>query len=807
MINKPIKAIYGCKGNSHDLLSFQGSDTPPRQLLGWTDMPSGHISPKEEWWPAINCGAIDDKWWALWNIVPDMNATRSGMVKSEVFLWRLNVVDQVDDISEYVFQLIEETDCEEPSEQFLSNLIQTMIVTKDIIVVDNIATIPNIIIFMWKILWKNAKRNFSVRMAFSPPQMLVNSKHPSFYCVPTSLKNQWYLNNTTIIDSNEAATYLCATKYLISGNTHDETFEELLFPKDELPSDLNFLYRLSRAVDNIEKYKNLKDFDSTVSALRTIILCAPLSNKAETIKRELLDNIKVELKESLDYQKILSLSNLDDLALPQGMMPEMELTSWVKCSLTSLDNEQTVRFLERCNRKPVHWWQASVLKGIKFILDDQNKANHTFRWLGIEDFKEIFESINMDRDKFSDNIYFAMLKCKINDNEATTILSWAEKYQWAKPHALALLKLEKQDNIFDRQYMSMPNWADGIPYLIEHLDDKILFQLTENERFSPFIDLLAKKIAANKSMLYHLDFNRENHFELWIKQLELGGAFYPLKSNNELFCGEICEHLTESISIKTFKIISKEISKFVLFLLNRDLIWSQLSDVQSNILADDLVLHMLPYAKTATYIRIEGKYLLVALEKYFDTTCNIEPKLLATYLSQKTYHDQYKTSAWFDKLSDCNWNEDLHYLCKLISKNKWTIIANRIFISSYGLHPTTPQFRNGIQCFSDLLGLKNRLTLMLSKNYQSTTDKQDLIKYVAEVCAELAHDRLEYFWTRAGGQISKLKLYGNASEQWLYAANLAEHGSLDGGLKALINELLDEYPRNDTLLKIIELLR
>lgn len=71
MINFPIEALYGFVKHGHGLISCEGELHPPSVLSGLTDKPSGHVNPVNKWWPAINCGPIDNEWWAIWSIEPD----------------------------------------------------------------------------------------------------------------------------------------------------------------------------------------------------------------------------------------------------------------------------------------------------------------------------------------------------------------------------------------------------------------------------------------------------------------------------------------------------------------------------------------------------------------------------------------------------------------------------------------------------------------------------------------------------------------------------------------------------------------
>src|SRR4051812_42357856 len=93
---EPHRAVYGVKDNMHTVLAWDGP-TLPALLAGLTDRPPGSLAPGESWWPAVGCGPVES-WWALWWTVPDVAATRSGMVRSEVALWQLKDVAEISDL-------------------------------------------------------------------------------------------------------------------------------------------------------------------------------------------------------------------------------------------------------------------------------------------------------------------------------------------------------------------------------------------------------------------------------------------------------------------------------------------------------------------------------------------------------------------------------------------------------------------------------------------------------------------------------------------------------------------------------------
>ena len=89
---------------------------------------------------------------------------------------------------------------------------------------------------------------------------------------------------------------------------------------------------------------------------------------------------------------------------------------------------------------------------------------------------------------------------------------------------------------------------------------------------------------------------------------------------------------------------------------------------------------------------------------------------------------------------------------------------------------------------------------------KANASDNELVRRVAELGAELAPDKLEYIWERAGGKRKQLRQGGNPSTQWQEAANLASQGALEKGLLALVRELKSDFQHNKDLGELEKLL-
>jgi len=182
----PFRASYGVKNNSHALLHTNCTESQlPYELLGLTDKPPGTGTLGECWWPSVGCGPIGE-WWTLWWTLPDENAERGGMVRSEVMLWPLNEIGLVNDLRPAMKEL-SGLDISEPNVKVLHCIAEELISGKhEPVVLQDLENWPGYITALWSQLWPSARQNLSMRVVLSPPQGGESISPPWMYCIPQS---------------------------------------------------------------------------------------------------------------------------------------------------------------------------------------------------------------------------------------------------------------------------------------------------------------------------------------------------------------------------------------------------------------------------------------------------------------------------------------------------------------------------------------------------------------------------------------------------------------------------------------------
>ncbi|WP_065204322.1 GAP1-N1 domain-containing protein [Shewanella woodyi] len=805
MIKEPLKATYGCKDNSHELLTWNGDSPPPRELLGLTDKPGGHIIPTEKWWPVINCGPVGGLW-ALWCIEPDFEAPRGGMVKSTVLLWDLNSASQLNDIKKYVLQLVSAYEQKGPAPQLLINVANELVSNSDVLVTDSIESLPFILSCLWENLWGEARKEFSVRVAFTPPQVFERKNQPTLYCVPPSVVNQWYLPGVTIIKSSEAKCFRAAN-YLIGLEDSDLTLQDILLNCGELNSDLKVLNKLGRAADNIDEFKKNSTLKNAITALRSVITCSPLPDNASTVKNELLTSIQKLMNTRADAPDILTMSNLLSDAVPQGSMSEEVLTAWIAEHILELDSEYQVKFFERAqNGKSVPWWLDGVVNGIRVVVNNPNYSGQILHWITLEHFQNIFTRLPSVREQLEQSLFESAIVSDFTPENLKIIETFSISQGWAKLHAWAVFNIYDEDQVYRKQSDSMPNWVEGVPFLIERLSDELLAKLLGDQSFTAFIDLLAERALKKPSILNHIDIEEAGALLLWQKQLENGGRIYPPNVSKEVFQEKLCSSLHSGLFSSIFDQVSKEVSAHLLSKADRAEIWSLLKPLECKTLANNLVKIAVSNPQLLRGLSHQEKDLIDELKKYIECTSNIEPEFIISFLSQSINHSERDVLRWIKKNNSKSWDSYAKSLGMIVLKNQWSAVANDLYKSSFGFLSSTPHFKPTVETCSELLSSRNKLFLTVFTGQPTHTSRYEVIRLFSEISSDLAHDRLEFFWQKAGGKLGQLKLQGTESDKWLHAANEAENGALNRGLRSLLEVLIEEYPNNTQLQEVKQLI-
>ena len=798
----PFRATYGFKDNSHDLIAWDGNDAPPNDLLGLTDRPAGHIQPQEKWWPAINCGPLGQEWWGIWVVEPDERASRGGMVKSEALLWKKESLASVANLDEYIISLIN-GDVLSPSgkkELVFNNLANELIQNSGILVIDSLETLPFLISHLWKRLSCEERVNFSVQVKFIPPQ-LSGTLNSTFYGVPASCINQWYSDNVVFVDSTSKQPLSRGAKFLIGESQRsDKTLSDLV---QSCMSNARRLGVMARGADNIEKFRRDETFSHAINALRTVIGFAEKAEEAQFVKLELLDAIKKHLKQSALPDEVIRIRNISENAFLPKQLPEDELKNWIIQNFLENDIETQDEFFQKLvPSKSRSWWHSSVIAGIKEVVESSLAGSNLLSWLSLNSFLPIADKLIFIK-KDIDNILFEIAKssnCTKEEIKKLQLLAndkkWPQMYAWSNHHLT-------ENKAISMQIDAMPNWRKGIPYLIENMQRGQLLDAIELSELSSFSLNFVTKVLESPDLLEGIDINKPGAFSLWKMQLEKGGCFYPSGTNKDLFKELLYKKLTSGLSNHVFREVASESANLFLHDSCANEVWNRLNIQEKEELAKCVVqvLNKEPFLLDEhKFVPIELKTELV---NYLDSAHIVFPAFVLVCLSNHISTDERKIFSWLCKTNSSRWDQNaLNKLSSLIKANKWRNLVTLLF-KNYLVHS---EFNSVVHDCSDFLNLLDSWRLRFYRGLASPSDRRELVKRLADLGAELAPDRLEYFWVRAGGEKKSLLLKGTVADIWLHAVQAANQGALNYGMTDLVNALLKEYPNNQELSEIRRML-
>ena len=794
VVTDVVYVEYGVKDNSHGLVySSVDAKLIPPELLGLTDKPPGGRA-GATWWPSVGCGPVGE-WWALWRTVPDENAKRGGMVCSKVILWPLVSITTEVDLFSALVEIGEEF-VTKPLKSEITRFANALITADDRPVVSvGLEKWPSCIAGLWMMLWPEARRQFSARVAISPPQGGESITPPWIYCVPQGCEQQWQ-NSPLVSPLSNETTSNRAVLWLGGGN--DKTFNEILNSVDQKPSHLNQLDKLSRAADRLDRLRENRTVKTAIEFLRTIILIAPSQTEAEKLKIEVL-NILAKCLRSEKTSLPLTLSNLNEDNFPDKSLPLNELTDWAATNLTNLEPEDAIKCFARLDdARTESWWSEAINGGIDALLGfhESKWSKHAVAWLGDKTIGKIFARRLPTTHIIENALVNTVLDIELDDTSVHLIKKEAILRVWSKLHAVMAMKSNKLwQVIFSEQWGFNGDPFPGLNLLVNNAppnDVAVEAIIRDNAGFT----LLAAKVTKNNpETLLQGDVTESGFRNLWIAHIKEGGSKWPLGMDEEKVIDNLLElNLNGENEEELISLLSVEVSIRILSHPNQAVIWDSFSSNLRNHLSHTVVLEFVKKCKTQEPI-VKPCDDIVRLVASYAQTNSVTTNILAALISWGFVEDERVAVRWIDKLVNQDW---IHYgadIGRNVVHNSWKNAAFQI----YDVYKAHSEARLAATSIKDLLPVWYKFLLgkRLGEEHQ---DLQTVIERLSEVASEIAYDRLDHIWELAGGKPKELKgAEVRPSDRWKDAVIQAKNGKIDGGIEVLLEVLIQEYPNNTDL--------
>lgn len=803
-----VRATYGAIDNSHGLLK---STCPARELPSGlenlTDRPPGDLMPGERWAPSIGCTAIGD-WWCLWWTEPDSSVGRPGMVKSEVALLPLTDVGELDSLVP-ILEILSDNRFQHRSlkhglaafaEVFLNHPQETVLIPHEL------DDWPNVLSAMWENLWPAARMGFSARVALSPPQVASASKGIQLFCVPKAKENQWHTpfrkfkfdqepESAEVQPVGRAALYLAGVD--------DPMITDLLqtFP----PEDCGFsrLKTLARVADLIDSLDVSPSLQSSVALVRSLI---NLGGTHTQFARDAVTGITESLKHA-GLEDLLTMANLDiDFGLFESpLIPELEnsfqnrLKEAEDCQINEL-----LSTLLPGHAQP--WWRNSLSSAISNGISrkDRKWLELVAKCLGDSRFSvsiarllppkiepEILESL--------ENTEFERIG-SINE-----LIARSEEKNWSCVHAWCLLKTGPVARVLERQTAFPKDPEPGMHYLLANLPiDRIIVGAIEIESDLVF-DEAARLCSKNPEQLCQFDIGNFKVRKLWSQHIKYGGEKLPpcLKDKDCLvrlvdlaiegeecfgLLGDLCGHLSITILCHP----------------KREQVWDSVDEVEARILLP-LVAKEFINSSDSTAEMHEPEYRLAkSILSVAEQSPRPSSSLIVSMLNWRVFDNQTKAIEWIRTLSDSDWQSYGQKIGETTVRRRWKSVAQEISDIAKGVPSAKPA---ADRCASLIPSPLAQVGSFFSPWFWFQEEKQSsyssYAKRVAELGSLLSPHELHSIWERAGGNIALLPVAQSPRAAWQTAAKMAENGALTGGLRALVEELIADYPSNQSLVSLL----
>lgn len=803
-----VRATYGAVDNSHGLLkSTCPARDLPSGLENLTDRPPGDLMPGERWAPAIGCTAIGD-WWCLWWTEPDSSVGRPGMVKSEVALLPLCDVGELDSLVPILEILSDNRFQYRPLKHGLAAFVEVFLnhPQETVLIPHELDDWPNVLSAMWENLWPAARMGFSARVALSPPQVASASKGVQLFCVPKAKENQWHTpfrkfkldqepENSEDQPVGRAALYLAGVD--------DPMLTDLLqtFP----PEDSGFarLKTLARVADLIDSLKVSPSLQSSVALVRSLI---NLGGTHTQFGRDAVRGITDSLKHA-GLEDLLTMANLDiDFGLFESpLIPELENS--FENVLKGAEDWRINKLLNTL--LPGHaqpWWRDSLSSAISngIARKDRKWLDLVARCLGDSKFSVLISRLlppGMEPEILGslENTEFERIG-SINE-----LIARAEEKNWSRVHAWCLLKTGSLASVLERQTAFPIDPEPGINYLLANLPiDRIIVGAIEIESDLVF-DEAARLCSKNPEQLCQFDIGNFKVRKLWSQHIKYGGERLPccLRDKDCLarlvdlaiqgeecfgLLGDLCEYLSITI----------------LFHPKREQVWESLDEVEARILLPLVAKEFIKSSDSMAEMREPEYRLAESVLSIAEQSPRPSSSLIVSMLNWRVLDNQTRAIEWIRTLSDSDWQNYGQKIGETTVRRRWKSVAQEISGIATGVPSAKPAADIGASLIPSPLAQIGSFFFPWSLfQEEKQSSYSSYAKRVAELGAQLSPHELYSIWERAGGDLAVLPVAYSPRAAWQAAAKMADNGALPGGLRALVEELIGDYPSNQSLVSLL----
>jgi hypothetical protein len=586
----------------------------------------------------------------------------------------------------------------------------------------------------------------------------------------------------------------------------DFTLHEVLDSCEFHYAELSILSPAARAADCLDTLRESPDPHLALALLRTLVVLAPKANAAKSLKIEALRQLERGFA-TVSPSLVLSLKNLDSGSLPLGELPENALQEWVSQQVTSLPISEASQILAGLKLKQAQiWWQQSVNTALSegLAIPDAHWAKAALAWLGLSSCADVLRSILPSTENVETRLLDVSSEIKMSEDMLQLLRLQVLERRWSRLHAWSVMKILSPLDAFHAQRQFPDSPLPGLKYLVEHLPGAIVVSEFISIPNSQLTSLVAQRTAQEPELLRALDANHSAWRALWAAHVTAGGICWPPGVNPDLQGYGLLDAVLDGDEPSGLvAVLAKDLAQIAYNHPKRAELWQTLSSSGCQELLPHVADVLIQACNAGQTISTPEHQLAKEVVSEVRKTAP-SAKVLASLLSWNVSLDEQEVIRWLSYLAKVDWELSIAAVFgKFIFAKGWKRAAKEIY--DRFMLGSMPELRPAVEACQDLLSWWQRARLSFDRAENSTLAldrRENLVRRLAELGADLAPDELEDIWERAGGKRKHLPIGGTPANRWQTAATMANQGSLKNELLDLVRELKGNFPHNQDLFEL-----
>ena len=833
------QAYYGEDNRSHGCICTTINDADLKSFLtAFTDRPSSLSAgiALEPYYSGIAYG----NFFIFTITFPDLDAPRSGMVFTHALIVQLNDLvyinnletifnhfistlpikrSEITALSIETFTLINNKGPETFPEYIRQTVEKLLSSEFPVVFCGSLETFKNTIVSIWSGLPLSFRKRFSYTAGFSTSNLDATKTLVHFQKNLNSILK----NHSFISDDSYQEIYITSEveKYLLQPSTNN-SFDSFL---SDLKINLIDWTKLNLCVKTFQLYSKLKQAISTDELKLLIRNVAKISdNPSEgiAIKNEIISKLVEYISNGVD-ENIKSLRNLPLDAFDQGISKVSELIS--KSIKKAFKNESTFHvdnIADLCllTSRNVHlnWWSKAVVSTFHEIIEDNDSKVIGNIWnLLVYSSDSLAAFIPfIPSNSESETLLINNIPQSVPENIAKPLFTEIQKRKWFLLHAYLLLKYNSTKNAIILQIDFEETWPssafEGTSYLLRKLSDEDLLSITFAEDKEVLIHAFALRTVTKPILLSKIDINNEIWLNIWRISLSETNDLSHGIINPRIQIEKALDLLSNGLNVpdNIISLIAKSKYADISDYNNREKVWRNLPYNYKPFFLEATASGFIDKLKNGT---VTNENLEFDLLNYISSDSNMTSfiskkstdihSLLALYENVSGINERFLTNYIQDYSGRFNESESTR-LGNLIFSNGFKLSAKQVFEKA----KRNENFKVALSICKSLISFdfwdKWYYGDLIGEKVTDNSIYSTLLETAVTLYDKGPEDK--DIWKRSGGDISKLHNYKPREENWRDAIYLLRYGGGGKNItpKALVNEMLEDYPNNTQLKEILK---